>query len=102
MYRIGTLLFMAVLGGAALSACQTAPATSPASAPAPVKGFVTDEKAFDAFIATKPTAEQFKAAYPDVLLVMPNTPTTMEIRMNNSRYFPQWDESGHITGGKFQ
>jgi hypothetical protein len=101
MYRIGTLFFMAILGGAALSACQTAPATTP-SAPAPVKGFVTDEKAFDAFIATKPTAEQFKAAYPDVLLVMPNTPTTMEIRMNNSRYFPHWDGAGHITGGKFQ
>jgi hypothetical protein len=101
MSRIGTLFFMAVLGGAVLSACQTAPASS-AAVPAPVKGFVTDTKAFDAFIATKPTADQFKAAYPDVLLVMPNTPTTMEIRMNNSRYFPQWDDAGHITGGKFQ
>jgi hypothetical protein len=101
MYRIGTLFFMAILGGAALSACQTAPASASAS-PAPVKGFVTDARAFDAFIATKPTAGQFKAAYPDVLLVMPNTPTTMEIRMNNSRYFPQWDDAGHIIGGKFQ
>lgn len=101
MSRIGTLFFMAALGGAVLSACQTAPASS-AAAPAPVKGFVTDTKAFDAFIATKPTAAQFKAAYPDVLLVMPNTPTTMEIRMNNSRYFPQWDDAGHITGGRFQ
>lgn len=102
MSRIGTLFFMAVLGGAVLSACQTAPAASSASAPAPVKGFVTDTKAFDAFIATKPTADQFKAAYPDVVLVMPGTMTTREIRMNNSRYFPEWDDAGHITGGKFQ
>lgn len=101
MYRIGTLFFMAVLGGAALSACQTAPAAAPAT-PVPVHGFVTDTKAFDAFIATKPTAEQFRAAYPDVQLVMPDSITTMDFRMNNSRYFPQWDSSGHITGGKFQ
>jgi hypothetical protein len=99
MSRIGTLFFMAILGGAALSACQTTPASPPA--PPAVKGFVTDTKAFDAFIATKPTAEQFRAAYPDVQLVMPDSITTMDFRRNNSRYFPQWDDSGHITGGKF-
>ncbi|WP_250878604.1 hypothetical protein [Luteibacter anthropi] len=99
MHRLATLFFMAVLGVAILSACRTAPA---ASQPVPVAGFVTDIKAFDAFIGTHPTAAQFHAAYPDVLLVMPNTATTMEIRMNNSRYFPQFDADGRITGGRFQ
>lgn len=101
MSRIGTLFFMAILGGAALSACQTTPASAP-SAPAPVKGYVTDMKAFDAFIATRPNARDFQAAYPDVQLVMPDSITTMDFRMNNSRYFPEWDKTGRITGGKFQ
>jgi len=81
-----------VLGG-----CQaTAPVT-----PAPVHGFVTDMKAFDAFIATHPTPERFRATYPDVQLVMPGTITTMELRSNNSRYYPELDQDGRITGGHF-
>ncbi|WP_368311627.1 hypothetical protein [Luteibacter sp. CQ10] len=99
MNRFGILFFMAALGGAVLSACQTAPATQPR--PQPVAGFVTDVKAFDAFIATRPTPEQFRAAYPDVLLVTPDMMTTREIRMNNSRYFPEMDAEGRIKGGKF-
>jgi len=80
-----------------LCACQsTAPVT-----PTPVHGFVTDTKTFDAFIATHPTPEQFKAAYPDVQLVMPGTITTMELRSNNSRYYPELDKDGRITGGRF-
>lgn len=99
MNRSGTLFFVAALGGAVLSACQTAP--THASRPHPVAGFVTDAKAFDAFIATRPTPEQFRAAYPDVLLVTPDMMTTREIRMNNSRYFPELDAEGRIKGGKF-
>lgn len=84
-----------------------APAPKPAAAapaaatPAPVHGFVTDVTAFDAFIATHPTPDQFKAAYPDVLLVLPGTIATREMRSNNSRYFAELDANGRITGGKF-
>jgi hypothetical protein len=97
MHRLAILFFTAVLGGAALVACQTAPAGSPR----PVAGFVTDMKAFDAFIATKPTPAQFKAAYPDVMLVTPDMMTTREMRQNNSRYFPKMDPDGRIVGGSF-
>jgi len=69
--------------------------------PVPVHGFVTDMKAFDAFIATHPTPEQFRTSYPDVQLVMPGTITTMELRSNNSRYYPELDKDGRITGGHF-
>jgi len=100
MHRIGILFFTAILGGAALVACQTAP-TSPAAPPAPVAGFVTDLKAFDAFIATRPTPAQFKVAYPDVTLVTPGMMSTREMRQNNSRYFPKLDDHGRITGGSF-
>jgi hypothetical protein len=97
MHRLAILFFTAVLGGAALVACQT----SPAAQPRPVAGFVTDMKAFDAFIATKPTPEQFHATYPDVMLVTPDMMTTREMRQNNSRYFPKMDADGHIVGGSF-
>lgn len=71
------------------------------AAPAAVHGYVTDMKVFDAFIATHPTPEQFRATYPDVQLVMPGTITTMEFRSNNSRYYPQLDKDGRIVGGHF-
>jgi len=77
------------------------PAVAAAAAPVPVHGFVTDTAAFDTFIATHPTAEQFKAAYPNVLLVLPGTIATREMRSNNSRYFAEVDANGRITGGKF-
>ncbi|WP_109124631.1 lipoprotein [Dyella sp. C11] len=85
---------------AAKPAVAAAP-TAAAPAPAPVHGFVTDVTAFNAFIATHPTAAQFRAAYPDVLLVLPGDISTRELRTNNSRYFADVDTSGHITGGKF-
>lgn len=80
-----------------LGACQASAPT----APAPVHGFVTDMKAFNAFIATHPTPDQFRKTYPDVQLVMPGTITTMEFRTNNSRYYPELDKDGRITGGRF-
>jgi hypothetical protein len=72
-----------------------------ASAPTPIHGYVTDTTAFNAFIATHPTPAQFRATYPDVQLVMPNTITTMDFRSNNSRYFAELDKDGHIVGGHF-
>lgn len=84
------------------AAAPVAPAAGPAAAtPAPVRGFVTDMTAFDAFIATHPTPEQFRAAYPDVLLVLPGAIATREFRSNNSRYFAELGKDGRITGGKF-
>ncbi|MGE7137718.1 hypothetical protein ACQKIE_08835 [Luteibacter sp. NPDC031894] len=97
MNRLTPIFFLIALGGAALSACQTAPATHPK----PVAGFVTDTRAFEAFIATRPTPEQFRATYPDVMLVTPDMMTTREMRQNNSRYFPKMDAEGRIVGGSF-
>lgn len=85
----------------ALSACA-APATQTIVATTPIAGFVTDRASFDAFIATAPTPEQFKARYPDVTLALPGSINTKEMRMNSSRYFAQLDAQGRITGGKFQ
>ena len=97
MSRASSLFFPLILAVAAVSGCH-AGATAPTK---PVAGFVTDMKAFDAFIATKPTPEQFHAAYPYVMLVTPGTMTTREMRQNNSRYFPKMDAEGRIVGGSF-
>jgi predicted small lipoprotein YifL len=86
---------------AAPAAAATPAAAANPAAPTPVHGYVTDLKAFDAFIATHPTPAQFRAAYPDVQLVMPGSPSTRELRNDNSRYFPELDKDGRITGGKF-
>lgn len=65
-------------------------------------GYVADMAQFNAFIATKPTAEQFRRVYPDVMLVTPEIMTTREIRQDNSRFFPRMDGNGRIVGGIFQ
>jgi hypothetical protein len=93
------LLVAVLLSGLALVACQHAAARPD---PAPVSGHVTDMAAFDAWIATHPTPTQFRARYPDVLLVLPGAMTTMEMRNDNSRYFAELDAQDRITGGKFQ
>lgn len=84
-----------------LCACAARAPQTPDAA-APVAGFVTDLSAFEAFVATQPTPEQFRARYPDVLLVLPGTITTKELRLNHSRYFAQLDANSRIVGGRFQ
>ncbi|MFC5742258.1 hypothetical protein [Dyella tabacisoli] len=92
LLALSVLAFAVVLGG-----CHHATHT----APQPMTGYVTDMKSFDAFIATHPMADQFRATYPGVLLVLPGERSTREFRNNNSRYFAELDTNGHITGGKF-
>lgn len=83
------------------SACMKLP-TPPAETPqAVVQGHVTDVAAFEAFIATRPTPDRFRATYPDVLLVLPGDLATKELRLNRSRYFAELDDEGRITGGRF-
>jgi hypothetical protein len=98
-----TLTSAALLMVAALAttACQGGLSMNGA-APQPVAGFVTEMPAFDKFIATRPTPEEFRRVYPDVTLVLPGQIATKELRFNNSRYFAQIDDQGRITGGRFQ
>lgn len=102
-YRLG-LCAATVLAATLSFAAGCHPVNSAGdTAPAPmvVSGKVTDLPAFEAFIALKPTPEQFMQRYPDVLLVMPGTIATKEYRTDNSRYFPKLDPEGRIIGGKF-
>lgn len=111
------VIAVATLGvGLALAGCQdhneepvadagqaSVPAQSAeAPAAAPVHGAVTDTEAFDRFLATSPTPEQFRQAYPDVLLVLPDDVSTRELRTDNSRFFAELDEQGRIASGSFR
>ena len=69
--------------------------------PVAVTGPVTEMPTFERFIDTHPTPDQFRARYPDVVLILPGTMATREYRHDNSRYFAELDKDGHITGGKF-
>lgn len=93
--RVNTIRPLLFCLGLLLAACQ-----SPAAGPLP--GKVEDLPAFERFVATQPTPEQFHARYPDVLLVLPGQIATKELRLDHSRYFAQLDAAGHITGGTFQ
>jgi hypothetical protein len=63
---------------------------------------ITDMRAFESVIATKPTPAQFRALYSCVHLVLPGDITTKEMRSDNSRYHADLDVHGRIVGGVFQ
>jgi hypothetical protein len=92
-----SLLIAIVVAACALGGCHD----MAQPAPVVVHGYVTDMKAFDGFIATHPTPDQFRARYPDVQLLLPGSVSTMEMRYNNSRYYPELDKDGRIIGGHF-
>lgn len=92
-------LAAALLAAALLSACQTG---APAAPPADQAEAAFDAAKFDAFIATKPTPDQFRATWPGILLVMPDDIATMEYRTDHSRYFAELDAQGRIVGGGFR
>ncbi|WP_333679563.1 hypothetical protein [Dyella sp.] len=93
------LLALSVLGVAvALAGCHRG--TRPDGTPVDRHG-VSDMASFQNFINTHPTQKEFKKMYPGVQLMLPGTISTMEIRYDNSRFFPNLDKDGHIIGGDF-
>jgi hypothetical protein len=94
------LLALAI--GPFLTGCAATGASAGSTASAPMPGRVTDMKAFGLFIESLPTVEQFRARYPDVVLVQPGEMATKEYRTDNSRYFAEFDIEGRIVGGSFK
>lgn len=89
-----------------LAACTPAAQTpTPSPAPtleAPVRTQVTDLDAFNAFVATQPTAEALRQRYPGLTVVVPGDISTRELRSDNSRFFAEIDAEGRVAGGRFQ
>ncbi|KAG9606229.1 hypothetical protein KCV01_g5801, partial [Aureobasidium melanogenum] len=97
-HKLLVALFVAV---PAIATAQAASAATEQSSVRPVRCSVTDLDQFASFVAGKPTAVEFRAAYSCVQLVLPGDVTTMEMRYDNSRYFAQLDSHGRIVGGNF-
>lgn len=68
----------------------------------PLRTSVTDLKAFQAVIDSKPTPDELRAKYPGLFVVLPGDITTRELRGDNSRFFAELDDEGRVIGGKFQ
>jgi hypothetical protein len=64
------LALMGLLFALAVPACSM---TETRELPEPHSGVVTDLAAFEEFIALAPTPEEFRAVYPDVVLILPGT-----------------------------
>ena len=90
------------IAGLSLLSVSCCSADNRALAASPARGQVSDVAAFDRFVATQPTADQFRARYPDVLLVLPGEVATKELRADRSRYFADLDREGRIVGGRFK
>jgi hypothetical protein len=91
-----------ILGLLAIAACAAPLAASAMSTPA-----VCDRghpAAMLQYLAkNKPTLEQARVALSCIHIVGPRDVTTTEIRMDNSRLYPHYDETGvHIIGGRFR
>lgn len=100
MRRIVSGALLALASSLQLSACAQ-PMNQPQASVTPVPGKVSDLPAFERFIAGRPTPAQFRAQYPDVMLVLPGDIATKEFRHDNSRYFAETDADGRIVGGRF-
>ncbi|HSW13293.1 MAG TPA: hypothetical protein VLI06_10675 [Solimonas sp.] len=72
--------------------------------PAPHHGFISDAEmvAFRHFLDKRPDPVEFRAHYPDVVLVLPGEVVPLDYRADRSRYFAQLDEGGRISGGEFR
>lgn len=57
--------------------------------------------AFRDFLATRPTPDALRARFPDLRIVLPGQPTTMEFRRDCRRFFATLDGEGRVTGGRF-
>ena len=57
--------------------------------------------AFRDFIATRPTPQALRQRFPDLRIVLPGQPSTMEFRRDCRRFFATLDGEGRVTGGRF-
>jgi hypothetical protein len=93
------LLAFSILGVAvALAGCHHG--TRPDGTRVDKQG-VVDMASFENFIGTHPTPDEFRKMYPGVQLMLPGTISTLEVRYDNTRFFPNLDPNGHIVGGDF-
>jgi hypothetical protein len=61
-----------------------------------------DRSAFQAFVDSRPTPEEFQEAYPDVWLILPGDIVSREVCSQYYRYMAELDADGRIAGGSLE
>ena len=85
-----------------LAALALAPLGAAHAASNPFACGVIDAPAFVDYVKNhQPTLVDLKARASCLRIVMPGDVTTMEFRVDNSRFFAQTDEHGRIVDGSF-
>jgi hypothetical protein len=65
-------------------------------------GTLSDRPAFNAFIQSRPTPEEFQQAYPDVWLILPGDIVSRSFCSQYYHYVAELDAEGRITGGSLE
>jgi hypothetical protein len=101
--RLAVLAIMIALAGCDRGSANpgAAPATTEAACVRQPGMPAAPSAAFRDFLATRPTAQAFRARYGGITLVMPGDIATRELRLDCSRFFADTDNDGHVAGGRF-
>lgn len=95
----------------AINLCTSMPVSDEAALPvleqfadlrAAGEGVWIDVVAFQQLLASYPHPDDLRAAFPEVLIVLPDEIATREFRFDQSRFFAMLDERGLVYGGTFQ
>jgi hypothetical protein len=81
-------------GTAAKDAAQAACVRQPGAPAVPTM-------AFQDYLATRPTPDEFRARFSEITLVMPGDAATRDLRLDCSRFFGNTGEDGHVVSGRF-
>jgi hypothetical protein len=65
-------------------------------------GSLHDRSAFQAFVQSRPTPEEFEQAYPDLWLILPGDIVTREVCSQYYRFIAELDAEGRIAGGSLE
>ena len=65
------------------------------------EGVWVDVVAFQRLLATNPSPAELRAAFPEVLVILPDEMATREFRFDQSRFFAMLDDAGRVYGGEF-
>lgn len=94
-------LIVLSLSAALLAAPATASTQQPHE-PEAAAGISKDISELPAFVASRPTPEEFQQAFPDVWLILPGDIVSREVCSEYYRFIAELDGDGRIKGGSLE
>ena len=94
-------LIVLSLSAALLAAPATASTQQPHE-PEAVADVAKDISELPAFVASRPTPEEFQQAFPDVWLILPGDIVSRDVCSQYYRFVAELDTKGRISGGNLE